>query len=528
MRVSRRDAERDTRNRKPPVASPFVPRVFISYRRSDTTAGYASWIYDRLKEHLGADHVFMDVDSLPIGVDFFDQLERALQGCEVALVLMGPAWLAEGEDRRSRLDDPEDFVRLEVATALESSGVRVVPVLVDGATMPDVSRLPEDIRPLTRRQALVFDRHGGTALKDLVSAIDAMAVERKAGSSQANGPDAAIAKQPSAEAARGRRVGWLLAGVGMVVAAVVAVIALSGGASSSRTAVVIGTTHVGKNPSAIAVGQSSVWVANFNSNTVMQIDPSSGVVVGLPAAVGKAPDGIAVGEGTIWALSALPATVWRIDASGGVIGNPIPVRRQDAVGELVSYGAPEIALGNGTLWVANSGDNTVTRIDTSTGTIIGNPIPVGRQPSAIAVGQGGVWVANRADNTVMRINPNSGKVIGRPILVGRYPEGIAVGQGGVWVANEDDTVTRIDPSKGMIIGNPIPVGQDPVAIAVGRGSVWVANRKSFTVTRIDPSTGAVIGNPIPVGREPVAIAAGQGGVWVANNLDNTVTRISPG
>ena len=149
-----------------------MPSVFISYRRSDTTSGYASWIYERLATVLGAEQVFMDLDSLPLGVDFVEHLERALSTATVALVLIGPTWLdAADEDGRRRLDDPRDFVRVEVAAALRAS-VRVIPVLIDGATLPDADLLPENISALARRQALVFQRQGGAAIRDLVEAVE--------------------------------------------------------------------------------------------------------------------------------------------------------------------------------------------------------------------------------------------------------------------------------------------------------------------------------------------------------------------
>lgn len=67
--------------------------VFISYRRSDTSSGYASWIYERLAAELGPANVFMDIDSLPLGVDFVEYLENALARTDIALVLIGPGWL---------------------------------------------------------------------------------------------------------------------------------------------------------------------------------------------------------------------------------------------------------------------------------------------------------------------------------------------------------------------------------------------------------------------------------------------------
>src|SRR5579862_9032491 len=164
-----------------------MPQVFISYRRSDTTSGYASWIYERLAARFGGDHVFMDVDSLPLGVDFVEHLNRALANTDVALVLIGPGWLdAADEDGNRRLDDPDDFVRIEVATALRTSG-RVIPVLVDGAQMPKAELMPEDLRPLARRQALIAQRQRAAAIQDLTSAIEGIEPHATAQSEAAAG-----------------------------------------------------------------------------------------------------------------------------------------------------------------------------------------------------------------------------------------------------------------------------------------------------------------------------------------------------
>jgi hypothetical protein len=126
--------------------------VFISYRRDDAP-GYAGRLYDRLAAHFGADRVFMDVQGIEPGVDFVEAIERALVSCEILIVLIGKDWLAADAAGRCRLDDPTDFVRLETATAL-ARGIRVVPVLVEGATMPSADRLPQELLPLVRRQAV--------------------------------------------------------------------------------------------------------------------------------------------------------------------------------------------------------------------------------------------------------------------------------------------------------------------------------------------------------------------------------------
>jgi hypothetical protein len=126
--------------------------IFISYRREDA-AGYAGRLYDRLAAHFGDERVFMDVEGIEPGADFFEAIERAVGSCEALIVMIGNEWLATDSAGHRRLDDPADFVRLETATAL-ARGIRVVPVLVDGAVMPRADQLPKELAPLTRRQAV--------------------------------------------------------------------------------------------------------------------------------------------------------------------------------------------------------------------------------------------------------------------------------------------------------------------------------------------------------------------------------------
>src|SRR5690242_201262 len=96
----------------------------------------------------------MDVDSIEPGADFVAAIEQALSRCEVLLVVIGPHWLAAADATgRRRIDDPRDFVRLEVALALHR-GIRVIPVLVDGASEPHAHQLPADLSGLAQRQAV--------------------------------------------------------------------------------------------------------------------------------------------------------------------------------------------------------------------------------------------------------------------------------------------------------------------------------------------------------------------------------------
>lgn len=133
-------------------------RIFISYRRADS-AGYAGRIYDRLAGHFGENAIFMDVDTIEGGSDFIKVLEDAVQSCDVLIALIGKQWLTiKDKDGKSRLDNPEDFVRIEIATALKRN-IRVIPVLVDGVDMPQSIELPENLKALARRNALQVDHH---------------------------------------------------------------------------------------------------------------------------------------------------------------------------------------------------------------------------------------------------------------------------------------------------------------------------------------------------------------------------------
>jgi TIR domain len=153
------------------------PKVFITYRREDTAA-HAGRLYDAMVARFGEDNVFMDVDMAP-GVDFVERITEAVAACHVLIVVMGPSW-ATVEDERgtARLSDPEDFVRLEVETALRRTDVTPIPVLVAGARMPNREDLPPELRPITRRNALELgDQRWRYDVERLISALDELLAE---------------------------------------------------------------------------------------------------------------------------------------------------------------------------------------------------------------------------------------------------------------------------------------------------------------------------------------------------------------
>jgi hypothetical protein len=137
------------------AASPSATaqKVFISYRRKETAA-YAGWLYDRMVARFGENNIFMDVEMAP-GIDFADRITEVISGCVVLIVVIGPSWAAvTEEDGSRRLDNPADFVRLEIETGLRRPDVTPIPVLVGGARMPKREDLPPEIRAIARRNAI--------------------------------------------------------------------------------------------------------------------------------------------------------------------------------------------------------------------------------------------------------------------------------------------------------------------------------------------------------------------------------------
>src|SRR5437762_5109992 len=125
-----------------------MPTIFLNYRRSDT-GGYAGRLADALERRFGKNTVFQDTEAIEPGTNFVNAIDAAIARCEAVVVLIGDTWLNErNDDGTPRLDDPHDFVRLEVASALRA-GKPVLPVLVESATMPAESALTSDLKALT-------------------------------------------------------------------------------------------------------------------------------------------------------------------------------------------------------------------------------------------------------------------------------------------------------------------------------------------------------------------------------------------
>ncbi|ACK66291.1 GUN4 domain protein [Rippkaea orientalis PCC 8801] len=192
-----------------------TPLLFISYRRDDS-ADVTGRIYDRLIQYFGKDTIFKDVDSIPIGVDFRQYIDQEVGRCQILLAIIGQQWLNITDTTgKRRLDDPQDFVRLEIESALKRN-IPVVPVLVRGAKVPTEQELPPSLRELAYRNGSLVrsdpDFHG-----DLDRLI--LGIERHLEEHQAKSP------QPSLKTSFPFKFKswWLLGGLGGAIALILGI-----------------------------------------------------------------------------------------------------------------------------------------------------------------------------------------------------------------------------------------------------------------------------------------------------------------
>jgi Flp pilus assembly protein TadD len=154
----------------PQSSTESFPGIFISYRRNDCP-GHAGRLNDKLVEHFGYDQVFMDVDGIGPGEDFIEVIERELDSCAILLAMIGCDWLTGSSDK-NLLQNANDYVRLEIATALRRN-IRVVPILVEGAEMPKLEDLPDDMAKLLRRNAVpLSDLRWSRDVAELIASLE--------------------------------------------------------------------------------------------------------------------------------------------------------------------------------------------------------------------------------------------------------------------------------------------------------------------------------------------------------------------
>jgi hypothetical protein len=183
-----------------------MPKIVISYRRLDSDA-IAGRIRDRLANHYGENAIFMDIDSIPLGIDFRRHVQDALSHSDVVIAVIGPKWLGPHRSSRSRIKEDIDPVRIEIETALQK-GIRVIPVLVNHATMPKPVDLPESLEQFAYHNAAEIDagRDFHQHMDRLVRSMDEILGR--------------ASRQPIASATRSRK--WFVIAVSIVLCAIIA------------------------------------------------------------------------------------------------------------------------------------------------------------------------------------------------------------------------------------------------------------------------------------------------------------------
>jgi YVTN family beta-propeller protein len=279
--------------------------------------------------------------------------------------------------------------------------------------------------------------------------------------------------------------------------------------------------EAGGDPSAVAVGDGSIWVANRADGTVSRIDPVTNESKTIR--VGSGPSAIAVGEGSVWAVNRLSGSVSRID-----VGTDKVIASIDLDGP----GFPtSIAIGEGGVWVGvNPGfDPSVTppsihRIDPRTNrdvaTIEDSALLFG---VVVTTGVNAVW-ATGISGRLVRIDPGTNQK-DMVANLGVSSGAITVADGAVWIATNRGGVVRVDPIVGSIEAT-VPGGGTPgefrmsgirnlqLAMTFADGIIWITGKLSGTIDRIVASGNSPL-EPIKVGQTPTGVAVGYGSVWVS-------------
>jgi YVTN family beta-propeller protein len=282
------------------------------------------------------------------------------------------------------------------------------------------------------------------------------------------------------------------------------------GVIDAKTNRLVDAIPIGGRVSGIAYGTGSVWVADYDGQTLERIDPSTARIVDSFALPSK-PTDIAFGPREVWVASAPAGLLVRVDPRYGTIDRRIHLH-QAAWNDGTPCSDAPMAVGRHGLWIGHD-VSALSHIDPERGTPVRQLIldaPVG----SVADAADDVWVATSAGPYLSAVNPISNAIDGRTRVPGPG-DVIAVGEHAVWVASWlTNKVWRIDPDP----RNPNPtaiiqVGHGPSGIAVGAGAVWVANSLAGTVERIDPRTDRVV-NTIHVGNNPEALTVAGNRIWV--------------
>jgi serine/threonine-protein kinase len=336
-------------------------------------------------------------------------------------------------------------------------------------------------------------------------------------------PEALAPAQPAARPRRGALPGVLLALVG---AGVVLVAVLGLGVVVFRDRLFGPQIHsypVGQSPRALLSDGQSIWVANFNDDTVARLvaggcdlspDPcgkaeASFAVPSLPVAM--------VHDGQwLWVAGALRGELLKLDPASGEIA---------ALYTLANV-PTAMVLADRSLWTANEIDASLTRVDPDTGASVDFPLEF--RPLALLWDGDSLWVASEQDRLVARVDPGSGQVTGSYPVEGAA-SALAFDGASLWAALSDqDSLVKLDRSSGAEVAR-VEVGARPRALLFDGAILWSADQQGDTVTGVDPLTGTVE-RTLRVSGGPYALAwtscgTACGDLWIANEAADQVSRV---
>ncbi|MFI5165644.1 MAG: hypothetical protein ACHQQS_03410 [Thermoanaerobaculales bacterium] len=284
-----------------------------------------------------------------------------------------------------------------------------------------------------------------------------------------------------------------------------------------------------KYPTGLAFDGAHIWVANFNGNSVTEINASDGSKVGTFNAGGdiNGPEGLAFDGAHIWVANYNNNNVTKLNASDGT-----------KVGTFIAGGdinAPRgLAFDGAHIWVANQGNNSVTELNASNGSEVGTFTAGGdiNNPFGLAFDGAHVWVANYGSNSVTELNASNGSKVGTFNAGGDIngPWGLAFDGAHIWVANNSaSSVTELNASDGSKVGT-FNAGTDinhPLALAFDGAHIWVANFDGHFVTELNASDGSRVGifNAGGDMNYPQALAFDGAHIWVANSVGNSLDKL---
>jgi YVTN family beta-propeller protein len=396
--------------------------VFLSYRREETRH-IAGRLADRLSERIGREQVFMDVDTIEAGADFTAAIAREVASCNVLIALIGPTWLTKVNQRGQRkIDDPDDIVALEIRAALERE-IHVIPVLVDGAVMPNREDLPKGLQDLIRRTAVRLDHdtfHSDITI--LLNAVDrilltlAQKVTEQTGGAHAGFANRAIAtnKDHPQQTPEANRLGGPLAGQGNAA----------------------GAHHPSLSTPPPTPPSSTPWLRSRSRLLITAVIVITAVMAGgiaLFATINPPRSGAP--SLTTSSPQTVPSTVpVAPDRRGSSI-----INHDSGVGSVDHPGAggPPLAGASSPQTLTSTVPQTVT-----------STVPVGKHPSIVAVAPNGrrVYVTNYDSGSVSVIDADSNTVTAT-VPVGNGPSDVVVSPDGhrIYVTNHDsDSVSVID------------------------------------------------------------------------------------